>query len=166
MPDLVVDVWFDFVGAGYFVTFLTILNIVLMIGFTAFSNWWLSFWLGQGNGVRTKTLSLSNTYTEYSQCLKNHIFSVFFPGQTSTHASVSDNPNLEFYQIIYGVGVIAMVLLAIIKCFFYTRVTLNAGCKLHDTMFRNVCIMWSVWPSAFHSNMNMGSLHFLITCML
>ncbi|TMS12817.1 Multidrug resistance-associated protein 9 [Larimichthys crocea] len=94
-------------AGGYFVTFLTILNIVLMIGFTAFSNWWLSFWLGQGNG-------------------------------TSTHASVSDNPNLEFYQIIYGVGVIAMVLLAIIKCFFYTRVTLNAGCKLHDTMFRNI----------------------------
>uniref|UniRef100_A0AAQ5XCT5 ATP-binding cassette, sub-family C (CFTR/MRP), member 12 n=1 Tax=Amphiprion ocellaris TaxID=80972 RepID=A0AAQ5XCT5_AMPOC len=41
----------------YIVTFLTILNMVLMIGSTAFSNWWLSHWLGQGNGVRIISLS-------------------------------------------------------------------------------------------------------------
>uniref|UniRef100_A0A096LX09 ATP binding cassette subfamily C member 12 n=1 Tax=Poecilia formosa TaxID=48698 RepID=A0A096LX09_POEFO len=36
---------------GYFVTFFTIFIIVLMIGSTAFSNWWLSYWLGQGDGT-------------------------------------------------------------------------------------------------------------------
>uniref|UniRef100_A0AAQ5YRX3 ATP-binding cassette, sub-family C (CFTR/MRP), member 12 n=1 Tax=Amphiprion ocellaris TaxID=80972 RepID=A0AAQ5YRX3_AMPOC len=44
-------------AGGYIVTFLTILNMVLMIGSTAFSNWWLSHWLGQGNGVRIISLS-------------------------------------------------------------------------------------------------------------
>ncbi|XP_037602742.1 multidrug resistance-associated protein 9-like [Sebastes umbrosus] len=99
-------------AGGYIVTFLTILNIVLMIGSTAFSNWWVSFWLGQGDG------SSNNT--------------------TSNHGDISQNPRLHFYQMIYGVMLLVMVLLAIIKCFSYTWVTLNASCKLHDTMFKKI----------------------------
>uniref|UniRef100_A0AAQ5Y6Q9 ATP-binding cassette, sub-family C (CFTR/MRP), member 12 n=1 Tax=Amphiprion ocellaris TaxID=80972 RepID=A0AAQ5Y6Q9_AMPOC len=96
----------------YIVTFLTILNMVLMIGSTAFSNWWLSHWLGQGNG------SSSNT--------------------TSNQGDVSQNPDLEFYQMIYGVVIIITVVLAVIKCFLFTNVTLNAACKFHDTMFKKI----------------------------
>ncbi|XP_070762761.1 ATP-binding cassette sub-family C member 12 [Enoplosus armatus] len=98
-------------AGGYFITFLTILNIVLMIGSTAFSNWWLSYWLGEGDG----------SFNE-----------------TSTHGNISENPDLHFYQIIYGAMVLVMVILAIIKCFVYTWVTLRAACKLHDTMFKNI----------------------------
>ena len=50
--DIWTDVWCDCVSVGYFICFLTLLNIVLLVGSTAFSNWWLSFWLGQGDGVR------------------------------------------------------------------------------------------------------------------
>lgn len=50
--------------------FLTILNIVLMIGSTAFSSWWLSYWLGQGNGVRSKL-----------------IYPTFYPAHTHTHTN-------------------------------------------------------------------------------
>uniref|UniRef100_A0A8C6M5H1 ATP binding cassette subfamily C member 12 n=1 Tax=Nothobranchius furzeri TaxID=105023 RepID=A0A8C6M5H1_NOTFU len=70
-------------AGGYIVTFLTILNIVLMMGSTAFSSWWLSHWLEQ-------------------------------------------------------VMVLVMVVLAVIKCFFYTHVTLRAACKLHNRMFRKI----------------------------
>uniref|UniRef100_A0A3Q1HQ97 Uncharacterized protein n=1 Tax=Anabas testudineus TaxID=64144 RepID=A0A3Q1HQ97_ANATE len=100
-------------AGGYFVVFLTILNIVLMIGSTAFSSWWLSFWLGQGDGV-------SNIHSLH--CL----------------GDISQNPHLHFYQMVYGVMVLVMVVLAILKCFIYTHVTLNAACKFHDTMFRKV----------------------------
>ncbi|KAK9543036.1 hypothetical protein VZT92_000849 [Zoarces viviparus] len=99
-------------AGGYTVSFLTILNLVLMIGSTAFSNWWLSFWLGQGDG------SSNNT--------------------TSNQGDVSQNPHLRFYQMIYGVMVVVMVTLAIIKCFSYTWVTLNAATKLHNTMFKKI----------------------------
>ncbi|XP_051816446.1 ATP-binding cassette sub-family C member 12 [Acanthochromis polyacanthus] len=99
-------------AGGYIVTFLTIMNIVLMIGSTAFSSWWLSHWLGQGNG------SSSNT--------------------TSNQGDISQNPDLHFYQMIYGVMMIVTVVLAVIKCFFYTNVTLNAACKFHDTMFKKI----------------------------
>ncbi|CAG5851555.1 unnamed protein product [Menidia menidia] len=98
-------------AGGYIVVFLTILNIVLMIGSTAFSNWWLSYWLGMGDG--------SN-------------------GTASDVGDVSQNPDLQFYQMIYGIMVVVMVVLAVIKCFFYTHVTLRASCKLHDTMFRKI----------------------------
>ncbi|XP_040898421.1 ATP-binding cassette sub-family C member 12 [Toxotes jaculatrix] len=99
-------------AGGYIITFLTFLNIVLIIGSTAFSNWWLSFWLGQGNGSPNTT--------------------------TSNQGDISQNPNLHFYQLIYGMMVVVMVVLAIIKCFFYTHVTLNAACKLHNTMFKKI----------------------------
>uniref|UniRef100_A0A673A139 ATP-binding cassette sub-family C member 5 n=1 Tax=Sphaeramia orbicularis TaxID=375764 RepID=A0A673A139_9TELE len=99
-------------AGGYFLSSLVFLNIVLMIGSTAFSNWWLSYWLGQGNGVRTNS--------------------------TTNNGDISQNPKLSFYQMIYGVMVIVMVGLAFIKLFFYTHVTLNAGCKFHDTMFNKI----------------------------
>uniref|UniRef100_A0A7N6AF19 ATP-binding cassette, sub-family C (CFTR/MRP), member 12 n=1 Tax=Anabas testudineus TaxID=64144 RepID=A0A7N6AF19_ANATE len=106
-------------AGGYFVVFLTILNIVLMIGSTAFSSWWLSFWLGQGDGV-------SNIHSLHSNAT------------TSNQGDISQNPHLHFYQMVYGVMVLVMVVLAILKCFIYTHVTLNAACKFHDTMFRKV----------------------------
>uniref|UniRef100_A0A7N6BHJ0 ATP-binding cassette, sub-family C (CFTR/MRP), member 12 n=1 Tax=Anabas testudineus TaxID=64144 RepID=A0A7N6BHJ0_ANATE len=106
-------------AGGYFVVFLTILNIVLMIGSTAFSSWWLSFWLGQGDGECYRTFRSANA-------------------TTSNQGDISQNPHLHFYQMVYGVMVLVMVVLAILKCFIYTHVTLNAACKFHDTMFRKV----------------------------
>ncbi|MED6280649.1 hypothetical protein CHARACLAT_012900 [Characodon lateralis] len=96
---------------GYIITFLTILIIVLMIGSTAFSNWWLSYWLGNGDGSSTNSTNPGN---------------------------VSDNPRLDFYQMIYGVMILVTLVLAVIKCFFYTHVTLRAACTLHDRMFRKI----------------------------
>uniref|UniRef100_A0A8C2ZVZ5 ATP binding cassette subfamily C member 12 n=1 Tax=Cyclopterus lumpus TaxID=8103 RepID=A0A8C2ZVZ5_CYCLU len=92
------------------ISFLTVLNIVLMIGSTAFSNWWLSFWLGQGDGNLT-VLYQSN---------------------------ILQNPNFNFYQMVYSMTVVVMLILAVIKCFSYTWVTLNASTKLHNTMFKKI----------------------------
>ncbi|KAL7406371.1 hypothetical protein ABVT39_018840 [Epinephelus coioides] len=94
-------------AGGYIVTALTLLNIVLMIGSTAISSWWLSFWLEQGNG-------------------------------TSPQGDISENKHLYFYQMIYGLMVVVTVILAIMKSFSYTTVTLNASCKLHNTMFKKI----------------------------
>uniref|UniRef100_A0A3Q2WVD8 ATP-binding cassette, sub-family C (CFTR/MRP), member 12 n=1 Tax=Haplochromis burtoni TaxID=8153 RepID=A0A3Q2WVD8_HAPBU len=108
-------------AGGYILVFLTVLNIVLMIGSTAFSNWWLSFWLGKGNGVRILSLYLGEmTMSSQSLC------------------DISKNPDLHYYQTIYGVMMLIMVVLALIKCFFYTYVTLRASCKLHNTMFKKI----------------------------
>uniref|UniRef100_A0A669F4I8 ATP-binding cassette sub-family C member 5 n=1 Tax=Oreochromis niloticus TaxID=8128 RepID=A0A669F4I8_ORENI len=105
-------------AGGYILVFLAVLNIVLMIGSTAFSNWWLSFWLGKGNGVRILSL----------YCLKSNLRST----------TITTKHYLHYYQTIYGVMTLIMVVLALIKCFFFTYVTLRASCKLHDTMFKKI----------------------------
>lgn len=52
------DVLCDCAAAGYIASLLTLLSIGLMIGSTALTNWWLSFWLEKGDGVRTKSVCL------------------------------------------------------------------------------------------------------------
>ncbi|XP_077481392.1 ATP-binding cassette sub-family C member 12-like isoform X1 [Stigmatopora argus] len=101
-------------AGGYFITFLLLLNMLLMIGSTALSNWWLSYWLGQGSGVRWSN------------------------GTTSDPGDISKNPDLHFYQLIYGLTVVVMVVLAVVKCFFYTNVTLNAACRFHDALVEKI----------------------------
>ncbi|CAN9506875.1 unnamed protein product [Ophioblennius macclurei] len=98
-------------AGGYFITFLVILNIILMIGSTMFSNWWLSYWLDKGNGT-----------------LKS----------STDNGNISENPDVHFYQIVYGSVVLGTMVLSVIKCFFFTSVTLRAACKLHDTMFSKI----------------------------
>ena len=51
---------------------------------------------------------------------------------------ISLNPDLSFYQMIYGLTVVAMLVLSTIKCFSFVKVTLHASSKLHDNMFKKV----------------------------
>ncbi|KAI5626170.1 multidrug resistance-associated protein 9, partial [Silurus asotus] len=101
-------------AGGYILLFFVIIFFILLVGTTAFSNWWLSFWLSQGSG----TFNASNP--------------------DSSTGNISDHPNLNFYQMIYGLTVLAMVVLSALKGYTFTKVTLHASSKLHDTMFRRI----------------------------
>uniref|UniRef100_A0A8K9XXT1 ATP-binding cassette, sub-family C (CFTR/MRP), member 12 n=1 Tax=Oncorhynchus mykiss TaxID=8022 RepID=A0A8K9XXT1_ONCMY len=99
-------------AGGYILLSLIIIIFICLVGTTAFSNWWLSYWLEQGSGVTI----VSN----------------------STAGNISLNPDLSFYQMIYGLVVVAMLVFSFIKGYSFTKVTLHASSKLHDTMFRNI----------------------------
>ncbi|KAI5088763.1 multidrug resistance-associated protein 9, partial [Silurus meridionalis] len=101
-------------AGGYILLFFVIIFFILLVGTTAFSNWWLSFWLSQGSG----TFNASNP--------------------DSSTGNISDHPNLNFYQMIYGLTVLAMAVLSALKGYTFTKVTLHASSKLHDTMFRGI----------------------------
>uniref|UniRef100_A0A8C7K0M5 ATP binding cassette subfamily C member 12 n=1 Tax=Oncorhynchus kisutch TaxID=8019 RepID=A0A8C7K0M5_ONCKI len=100
-------------AGGYILLSLIIIIFICLVGTTAFSNWWLSYWLEQGSGVSLL----------YKQCNERNI---------------SLNPDLSFYQMIYGLVVVAMLVFSFIKGYSFTKVTLHASSKLHDTMFRNI----------------------------
>uniref|UniRef100_A0A9J8A049 ATP-binding cassette, sub-family C (CFTR/MRP), member 12 n=1 Tax=Cyprinus carpio carpio TaxID=630221 RepID=A0A9J8A049_CYPCA len=102
-------------AGGYILLFIVILFFILLVGSTVFSSWWLSFWLEQGSGV--------NTYTS---------------SNSSSSGNISENPDLPFYQMIYGIIIVVMVLLCIAKGYTFTKVTLRASSKLHDTMFKRI----------------------------
>ncbi|XP_077085064.1 ATP-binding cassette sub-family C member 12 isoform X2 [Siphateles boraxobius] len=101
-------------AGGYILLAVVILVFILLVGSTAFSNWWLSYWLEQGSG----NSSSSNL--------------------TANSGNISENPDLPFYQMIYGIIIVAMVLLSIAKGYTFTKVTLRASSKLHDTMFKRI----------------------------
>ncbi|KAK2913918.1 hypothetical protein Q8A67_002317 [Cirrhinus molitorella] len=99
-------------AGGYILLFFVILLFILLVGSTVFSSWWLSYWLNQGSG----NSSISN----------------------SSIGNISENPDLPFYQMIYGIIIVVMVLLSIAKGYTFTKVTLRASSKLHDTMFKRI----------------------------
>ncbi|XP_028812284.1 multidrug resistance-associated protein 9 [Denticeps clupeoides] len=96
-------------AGGYVLLLAVMLVFILMVGMTAFSNWWLSFWLDQGSG-----------------------------SENPDSGDISTNPDLQFYQMVYGFTIIAMIILSIIKGYCFTKVTLRASSKLHDTMFKKI----------------------------
>ncbi|KAL2076903.1 hypothetical protein ACEWY4_027504 [Coilia grayii] len=98
-------------AGGFFLLSFILLSFVLLVGTTAFSNWWLSYWLEQGSGNSTEAGSVGN---------------------------ITENPDLQFYQLVYGLSIIAMVIFSLIKGYSYTQVTLRASSKLHDTMFHKI----------------------------
>uniref|UniRef100_A0A672PR58 ATP binding cassette subfamily C member 12 n=1 Tax=Sinocyclocheilus grahami TaxID=75366 RepID=A0A672PR58_SINGR len=99
-------------AGGYILLFIVILFFILLVGSTVFSSWWLSYWLDQGSGVNTSN--------------------------SSSSGNISENPDLPFYQMIYGIIIVVMVLLCIAKGYTFTKVTLRASSKLHDTMFKRI----------------------------
>ncbi|XP_051918403.1 ATP-binding cassette sub-family C member 12 isoform X2 [Hippocampus zosterae] len=99
-------------AGGYIITFLMILNFVLMISSTAFCNWWLSYWLDQGNGSAN--------------------------GSTSEPGDIYENPDIHFYQLVYAMMMLFMLFTSTVKCFFFTHVTLNAACHFHDILVKKI----------------------------
>ncbi|XP_042293366.1 ATP-binding cassette sub-family C member 12-like isoform X2 [Sceloporus undulatus] len=103
-------------SGGFILWFFIVLLFVLMIGCSAFSNWWLSHWLEQGSGGNCSS-------TQNITC---------------TEGSITDNPQLHFYQLVYGMSIISMIILSFIKGFVFTKTTLRASSTLHNTVFYKI----------------------------
>lgn len=99
-------------SGGYILAVFVFLMFFLMVGSSAFSSWWLGHWIEQGSGVYNCTSS---------QC-----------------GSISHNPDLQFYQLVYGMIVVVMFLLSVIKGYAFTKVTLRASSNLHNRMFHGI----------------------------
>ncbi|XP_062818077.1 ATP-binding cassette sub-family C member 12 isoform X5 [Anolis carolinensis] len=102
-------------SGGFILWFFLILLFALMIGCSAFSNWWLSYWLEHGSG---DCRAVQNT--------------------TCREGSITDNPQLHFYQLVYGMSIIGMIILSFIKGFAFTKTTLRASSTLHNTVFYKI----------------------------
>ncbi|XP_041931071.1 ATP-binding cassette sub-family C member 12-like isoform X2 [Alosa sapidissima] len=100
---------------SYILLFFIMLSFVLLVGTTAFSNMWLSYWLEQGSG------SCANSTLEGASA-----------------GDISLNPDLHFYHMVYGLSVVAMIMFSLIKGYSFTKVTVHASSKLHDTMFHKI----------------------------
>ncbi|XP_053126322.1 ATP-binding cassette sub-family C member 12 isoform X2 [Hemicordylus capensis] len=100
-------------SGGFMLWSLLVLLFALMIGCSAFSNWWLSYWLNKGAGIN---------------CVPEIV----------CNGSISDNPDLQYYQLVYGLSIVCMFTFSMIKAYVFTKATLLASSNLHDAMFSKI----------------------------
>ncbi|XP_058044804.1 ATP-binding cassette sub-family C member 5 isoform X2 [Ahaetulla prasina] len=109
--------WVYIQAAGGPVAFLTIMILfILNVGSTAFSNWWLSYWIKEGSG--NTTLLLGN--------------------ETIVSDSMKDNPHMRYYAGIYALSMGVMLILKAVRGIAFVKGTLRASSRLHDELFRRI----------------------------
>ncbi|XP_034989512.1 ATP-binding cassette sub-family C member 5 isoform X2 [Zootoca vivipara] len=104
-------------AAGGPIAFIIIMALfILNVGSTAFSNWWLSYWIKQGSG--NSTLMLGN--------------------ETVVSSSMKDNPHMHYYAGIYALSMGIMLILKVVRGVVFVKGTLRASSRLHDELFRRI----------------------------
>ncbi|XP_038001480.1 multidrug resistance-associated protein 5 isoform X3 [Motacilla alba alba] len=115
VPWSVYGVYIQAAGGPF--AFLIIMALfVLNVGSTAFSNWWLSFWIKQGSGNTTVTLG----------------------NETVISNSMKDNPHMHYYAGIYALSMAVMLILKAVRGVVFVKGTLRASSRLHDELFRRI----------------------------
>ncbi|XP_049643353.1 ATP-binding cassette sub-family C member 11 [Suncus etruscus] len=104
-------------AGGYMVSIVVLLLMLLIVFLTLFNFWWLNYWLEQGTGNNSSRES-NRTTMEYGDIL--------------------DNPQLPFYQMVYGLIAPILILLGICFSAMYTKLTKKASTTLHNKLFSKV----------------------------
>ena len=58
--------------------------------------------------------------------------------QTIVSDRITDNPEVGFYQLIYGLTVVVIFVTSLVRGFVFMRVTLTASSRLHDRLFQRL----------------------------
>uniref|UniRef100_A0A8C5YEZ8 ATP binding cassette subfamily C member 11 n=1 Tax=Microcebus murinus TaxID=30608 RepID=A0A8C5YEZ8_MICMU len=104
-------------AGGYVVAFVAFLLMVLIASLTAFNFWWLSYWLQQGSGTNSSRES---------------------NGTTAELGDIGDNPQLPFYQLVYGLSLLLLVCVSIFSSGTFTKITRKASTALHSKLLNKV----------------------------
>ncbi|KAL4220768.1 Multidrug resistance-associated protein 5 [Mactra antiquata] len=106
-------------AGGYILSIFVILVFAVAIATQSFSSWWLSYWLNQGGGNTTEIVG-NNTNI------------------TVTSTNISDNPNINFYMMVYVTSLGAMIVLTLFRAFIFMKVTLKASSHMHNDIFKKM----------------------------
>ncbi|KAF6117122.1 ATP binding cassette subfamily C member 5 [Phyllostomus discolor] len=104
-------------AAGGPLAFLFIISLFMLnVGSTAFSNWWLSYWIKEGSGNTTVTHG----------------------NKTVVSNSMKDNPHMQYYASVYALSMAVMLVLKAVRGVVFVKGTLRASSRLHDELFRRI----------------------------
>uniref|UniRef100_A0A8D2DC37 ATP binding cassette subfamily C member 11 n=1 Tax=Sciurus vulgaris TaxID=55149 RepID=A0A8D2DC37_SCIVU len=104
-------------AAGGYLSVTVFFLLVAMVFLTTFNLWWLSYWLEQGSG------------TNHSQESNR---------TTADPGDMLDNPQLPFYQLVYGLSILCLICTGICSSGAFTKVTRKASTALHDKLLDKV----------------------------
>uniref|UniRef100_A0A1B6LUM9 Multidrug resistance-associated protein 5-like n=1 Tax=Graphocephala atropunctata TaxID=36148 RepID=A0A1B6LUM9_9HEMI len=115
-------------AGGFCVVFCVVAIIILNVGTTAFSSWWLATWIKAGVGnstvVKNESIVIGNE--------------TIYENVTVFGTSMADNPDFEMYRTVYALTIVAIIATNLVRGFVYARVSLNASKKLHALLFNKV----------------------------
>ncbi|KAF7481672.1 hypothetical protein GHT09_007095 [Marmota monax] len=120
-------------AAGGCLSVTVFLLMVVTVFLTIFNLWWLSYWLAQGSGTNCSQESNRTTAD---------------PGD------ILDNPQLPFYQLVYGLSTLCLICTGICSSGAFTKVTRKASTVLHDKLLDKV----SCCPMSFFDTTPIGRL--------
>ncbi|XP_064158420.1 multidrug resistance-associated protein 5 isoform X2 [Anguilla rostrata] len=115
VPWSVYRVYIQALG-GVMVFLLILLLFILNVGSTAFSNWWLSYWIKEGSGNTTVWVGNSSVLSD----------------------SMRDNPLMQHYAGVYALSMGIMLLLKFVRGIAFVKGTLRASSQLHEQLFRKI----------------------------
>ncbi|XP_058296936.1 LOW QUALITY PROTEIN: ATP-binding cassette sub-family C member 12 [Hylobates moloch] len=104
-------------SGGYLLFLFTVFLFLLMIGSSAFSNWWLGLWLDKGSRMTCGPQG-NRTMCEVGAVLADI-------GQ-------------HVYQWVYAASMVFVLVFGVTKGFVFTKTTLMASSSLHDTVFDKI----------------------------
>ncbi|PNJ62434.1 ABCC12 isoform 3, partial [Pongo abelii] len=104
-------------SGGYLLSLFTVFLFLLMIGSSAFSNWWLGLWLDKGSRMTCGPQG-NRTMCEVGAVLADI-------GQ-------------HVYQWVYAASMVFVLVFGVIKGFVFTKTTLMASSSLHDMVFDKI----------------------------
>ncbi|XP_040109520.1 ATP-binding cassette sub-family C member 11-like isoform X1 [Oryx dammah] len=120
-------------GGGYLICGMVFLLMVTIVFLLVFNFWWLSYWLGHGSGNNS---SQESNWT------------------TADPGDILDNPQLPFYQLVFGLSGLFSALLGIWLSVVFTKVMRKASTTLHNKLFNKV----SRCPMSFFDTTPTGRL--------
>eukprot|EP00049_Salpingoeca_infusionum_P013021 m.242611 g.242611 ORF g.242611 m.242611 type:complete len:1470 (+) comp15333_c1_seq3:97-4506(+) len=113
---------------GYAVTLFILFLFILAMFAKAYSDYYLSRWIKEGDGNSTTTTAQGNDTTT-----QGSLSNITDPGQ-----NIADNPRMDIHATIFSCTVLALVLLQLFRSVLYTRRTLSAASSLHNLVFKRI----------------------------
>uniref|UniRef100_A0A2K6DIR0 ATP binding cassette subfamily C member 12 n=1 Tax=Macaca nemestrina TaxID=9545 RepID=A0A2K6DIR0_MACNE len=104
-------------SGGYLLSLFTVFLFLLMIGSSAFSNWWLGLWLDKGSRM---TCGPQGNRT------------------TCEVGAVLADIGQHLYQWVYAASMVSVLVFGVTKGFVFTKTTLMASSCLHDMVFNKI----------------------------
>nr|XP_045748082.1 ATP-binding cassette sub-family C member 12 [Mirounga angustirostris] len=104
-------------SGGYLLSLFAVSLFLLMIGSSAFSNWWLGLWLDKGSQMTC------GPQGNESACEMGAVLA-----DTGQHV----------YQWVYAGSMVSVLTFSVIKGFTFTKTTLMASSSLHDRVFDKI----------------------------
>uniref|UniRef100_A0A8C0N875 ATP binding cassette subfamily C member 12 n=1 Tax=Canis lupus familiaris TaxID=9615 RepID=A0A8C0N875_CANLF len=120
-------------SGGYLLSLFVVSFFLLMIGSSAFSNWWLGLWLDKSSQMTC------GPQGNKSACEIGAVLA-----DTGQHV----------YQWVYAGSMLSVLTFSVIKGFTFTKTTLMASCSLHDHVFDKILRS----PMSFFDRMPTGRL--------